>query len=63
MNSFGKRNFMQPMGRLMGAWLLFLGFLGEEGERDFFVPNVFSSGSQDVPIRFPTSSSNLQCVP
>ncbi len=46
-NSFGNRNFMQPMrglsqGELKGARICGLDFLG------FSVPNVFSSSSQHV---------------
>ncbi len=63
MNNFGKRNFMQPMGRFdthkQSSFFSF-GCMGQGtsgGERDFLffslLPNVFPSCSHGVPIRFP----------
>ncbi len=50
MNSFGKRNFMQPMGRPKHAikvpWVFF-SFLSFGGGEGFLFP--FFSGSQCVP--------------
>jgi hypothetical protein len=59
-NSFGNRNFMQPMGRLsmhsksLDGGRIFFHFL--------FVPNMFPSSSQWVPIRLPMCSLGSQCV-
>jgi hypothetical protein len=65
-NSFGNRNFTQPMGRLsMHSKCLDLFFLsfGARGGEDFFhfsfVPNKFPSSSQWVPIRFPMCSPRV----
>jgi hypothetical protein len=59
MKSFGNRNFMQPMGRLrMHSKCLdfFFPLSFGVGRQDFFhfsfVPNMFLSSSQWVPIRF-----------
>ncbi len=58
-NSFGKRNFMQPMGRPKNALkcLAFFPFkLWGEGMLFFhfsLVPNVFSLCSHQVPIKLP----------
>jgi hypothetical protein len=63
LGSFGKRNFMQPMGRLsMHSWMVQFFFLEQTGDRDFFFPcshqvskgfsssqNVPTCISQDVP--------------
>ncbi len=63
MNSFGNRNFMQPMGRLcMHSKCLVLfsfEFWGEEFFHFSLVPNMFPSSSQWVPqvlIRVPNST-------
>jgi hypothetical protein len=60
-NNFGKKNFMQSMGRLSMQWKIVavfffgggLGAVGGRGERDFFfphfVPTVFSLCSHRVP--------------
>ncbi len=54
-NSLGNRNFMQPMGRLgLGGRGGFFSF--------FFVPNMFFTSSQWVPIRFSLCSLGSQCV-
>jgi len=61
MNSFGNRNFMQPMGRLnmhSKCLVFFLKvFFGGGGGRIFFlftfVPNMFLSSSHQVPNVFP----------
>jgi hypothetical protein len=68
-NSFGNKNFMQPIGRLSmhSKCLDFFSFKfwggGEGGRRIFFhfsfVPNIFPS----VPIMFPIYSIGSQCVP
>jgi hypothetical protein len=57
-NSFGNRNFMQPMGRPKHALKVpcyfpfkFWGVGG--GEEDFF---SFSLGSQCIPTMFPSNS-------
>jgi hypothetical protein len=54
-NSFGNRNFMQPMGRLsmhsQSALIFFLSGFGGEG--GFF---SFSIWSQHVPLKFPMGS-------
>jgi hypothetical protein len=62
MKSFGKRNFMQPMGRPKHAFkapCLFsfyvLGWGGEE-ERFFFIFLDFSMCSHYVPFKFPMGS-------
>jgi len=60
MNSFGKRNFVQPVGRLsMHSWTVqfFFSLRGwARGEKDFIlfvvVLNVFSSCSLEVLIKF-----------
>jgi hypothetical protein len=62
-NSFGNRNFMQPMGRPKHALALFLlsFFGGGRGEEDFFhfplVLNVFPLCSLQIHIRFSMCSS------
>ncbi len=74
-NSFGKRNFMQPMERPKHALKVPLLFLllrlkGRE-RKDFFsffpgsqcVHIMFPSSSQWVPIRFSIRSPSSQCVP
>jgi hypothetical protein len=63
MNSFEKRNFMLPMGRLSthkqsSFFLVDIWGMGTgEGERDFLLfsllPNLFPSCSHGVPIKFP----------
>ncbi len=66
MNSFGNRNFMQPMGRLsmhskcLDFFVLKLFGAGAGWGRIFinsFVPDMFPSSSQRVPIKF------LMCSP
>jgi hypothetical protein len=60
-NSFGNRNFMQPMGRLsMHSKCLdfiFLSFKG--GGRIFFNFPLFPTCSLQVPIRFPMCSPRV----
>jgi hypothetical protein len=62
-NSFGNRNFMQPMGRPKHALALFLlsffGGVGEEGGGFFFIFPWFSMYSHYVPFKFTLGS---QCV-
>jgi hypothetical protein len=67
MNSFGNRNFMQPMGRLSmpSKCLDFFPFkfwIWGGGGRTFFhfsfVPNMFPSSSQWVPNVFPKGVPN-----
>jgi hypothetical protein len=70
-NGFGNRNFMQPMGRLSihskCLDFFFKNILGGGGAGDFFlfsfVPNMFPSSSQWVPIRFSKFPLGSQCVP
>jgi hypothetical protein len=67
-NSFGNRNFMQPMGRLsmhskcLGFLVLkfFLkgAHLGEDFFHFSFVPDVFLSSSHQVPNVFPKGVPN-----
>jgi hypothetical protein len=59
-NSFGNKNFMQPMGRLsmhskcLAFYFFNFGFGGRGGFFLFsFVPNMFPSSSQWVPNMFP----------
>jgi hypothetical protein len=70
MNSFGNRNFMQPMGRLsmhskcLDFFLLSFGFGGEGGFFSFF--SLFPTCSLQVPNGFPSDSNMFlgsQCVP
>jgi hypothetical protein len=57
MNSFGNRNFMQPMGRLnmhskCPSFLSFEFWVGRGGGNFFhfsFIPNMFPLSSQYVP--------------
>ncbi len=72
MNSFGKRNLMQPMGRpqacTQGALIFFpFKFWGWGRDRFFLhvslIPNVFPLSSQWVLIWFPIYSPSSQCVP
>jgi hypothetical protein len=56
MNSFGNRNFMQPMGRLSMHskcldFFLFKFWIG--GEDFFFIFPLFPMGSHQVPNVFP----------
>ncbi len=56
-NSFGNRNFMQPMGRLSMhskclVFFLILKFCVRGGGGIFFIFPLFSTCSQWVPIRF-----------
>jgi hypothetical protein len=63
-NSFGNRNFMQPMGRLsMHSWcaLVFF-FLGGLGELSFAFSSLFPMCSQHVFIVFPWGSPSSQVV-
>jgi hypothetical protein len=69
-NSFGNRNFMQPMVKLSmhSKCLDFFSFkfwvvVGEDFFHFSFVSNTFPSSSQRVPIRFPICSQGYQCVP
>jgi len=66
MNNFGKRNFMQPMGRLsMPSWIIKFSLsegvgLEETGIFCFLpcsqcAPIMFSSSSQCVPKMFPNA--------
>jgi hypothetical protein len=67
MNSFGSRNFMQPMGRLSMClkcldFFFLLSFGGKGGKTFFhfsFVLNMFPPSSQWVPIRFPMWSQRV----
>ncbi len=68
MNSFGNRNFMQPMGRLnmhskfLDFFLLRFGWARVVVLEFFhfsFVPSMFPSNSQWVPIRFPICSPRV----
>ncbi len=69
-NSFGKRNFIQPMGRPKHALKVpfFFSFYvlekGGEGGREIFfswLPNLFTVCSQWVPMILPWCSPILQC--
>jgi hypothetical protein len=56
-NSFGNRNFMQPMRRLRGLTFFFLGFFGRGGGVGCFpysqcVLTMFPSSSQGVTLGF-----------
>jgi hypothetical protein len=69
-NSFGKRNFMQPMRRLsMHLWtpvFFILQGAGGGGRGDSIFPlvlNVFPSSSQQVLTGFPSSQSVPKYVP
>jgi hypothetical protein len=61
MNSFGKRNFVQPVGRLsMHSWTVFFSLRGwARGEKDFilFYLLLFLMCFHRVPLRF-----SSQCV-
>jgi len=63
--SFGKRNFMQPMGRPKRAlkvhcFFSFYVLEGGEGKRDFFVIFLsFPMCSQYVPFKFPMGSHDV----
>jgi hypothetical protein len=66
-NSFGNRNFMQPMARLSmhSKCLDFFSFkfwvgVGGRGQKDFF---SFFLCSLQVPYGFPVGSQCSQCVP
>jgi hypothetical protein len=64
MNSFGNKNFMQPMGRLSmcSKCLDFFSFKfggGAVGEGFFFFLPLFPTCSFQVPIRFPICSPRV----
>jgi hypothetical protein len=67
-NSFGNRNFMQPMGRLSMHstcldFIFLLSFEKEgEGERIFFNFPLFPTCSLQVPNGFPSSSQYVPNV-
>jgi hypothetical protein len=60
----GKRNCIQPMGRLSmhSCWALFFPFGSGVGWAEFFFVFFFSY-SECVPKRFSTSQSVLKCIP
>ncbi len=66
--SFGKRNFMQPLGRPKHALKVpcFFSFYVLEGGVFFHfsqLPNMFALCSLQVPNGFPICSPILQCFP
>jgi hypothetical protein len=67
MNSFGKRNFVQPVGRLsMHSWTVFFSLRGwARGEKDFilFYLLLFLMCFHRVPLRFSSSSQRIFKVP
>jgi hypothetical protein len=65
MNSFGNKNFMQPMGRFnihSKCFDFFLSSFGGGGSIFSFVPNMFLSSFQWVHVRFPICSPRVFAI-